>query len=295
METSLSTNYVLVTPAKNEDAFIGSTIHSVVNQTILPELWIIVNDGSTDKTRKIVESYQKEYSFIKLVNLVYSGKRNFGSKASAFKKGLKHLNGVNYGFIGNLDADIEIIPNYYEKMLKALNDDYNIGIVGGSIYTLIGNKYISVDKTADSVAGAVQFFRKECFEDIGGYPKLEIGGIDSVAEIKAKMLGWKVRKIKEVKVKENRRTGSANFRPIASKIQEGKRFYSVGYCPIFYFFRCLYRLPNPPIIIGSIASLIGYFYSYLKSEKVSVSNDIVVYLRNTQRRKLVKMFSINFK
>jgi len=49
--------YVLITPARNEEAFIEKTLQSVIKQTILPAKWVIVNDGSTDATSSIVRPY----------------------------------------------------------------------------------------------------------------------------------------------------------------------------------------------------------------------------------------------
>jgi biofilm PGA synthesis N-glycosyltransferase PgaC len=49
--------YVLVTPARNEQDFIELTIRSMVAQTVKPLKWVIVSDGSTDRTDEIVEGY----------------------------------------------------------------------------------------------------------------------------------------------------------------------------------------------------------------------------------------------
>ena len=60
--------YVIVMPAYNEEDFIGRAIETIAAQTLLPQRLVIVNDGSTDGTRSIIEGYQESYPWIQLVN-----------------------------------------------------------------------------------------------------------------------------------------------------------------------------------------------------------------------------------
>ena len=48
--------YVLITSARNEEAYIEKTIKSVISQTILPKKWVMVSDGSTDRTEEIIQT-----------------------------------------------------------------------------------------------------------------------------------------------------------------------------------------------------------------------------------------------
>src|SRR5579862_7319919 len=106
--TLANRDYVLMTAAHNEEAFIGKTMESVLAQTLLPKRWVIVCDGCTDKTDEIVERYAREHQFICLVKLTRPAGRHFASKGMALQKGCKLLEGVSFGFIGNLDADIAV-------------------------------------------------------------------------------------------------------------------------------------------------------------------------------------------
>lgn len=99
---------MLITPARNEEAYIVKTIQSLINQTILPKKWIIVSDGSTDRTDDIVKRYEANYDFIQLLRREPDTSRNFASKVYAIQAGFKLLNGIEYDFIGNLDADVSI-------------------------------------------------------------------------------------------------------------------------------------------------------------------------------------------
>src|SRR4051812_14510070 len=80
-------SYVLITAAHNEASFIEATISSVVSQTILPQRWVIVSDGSTDNTDEIIQSYASRHSFIRLLRLNREQGRSFGSKVAAVNSG----------------------------------------------------------------------------------------------------------------------------------------------------------------------------------------------------------------
>src|ERR1044071_2437634 len=94
-------NYVIITPAHNEEAFVEQTIQSMIHQTVPPMKWIIVNDAPTDRTREIVEKCTRDHPFIKLVNRDRAAGRDFGKKVYAFNRGLEKLRDLQYDFIGN--------------------------------------------------------------------------------------------------------------------------------------------------------------------------------------------------
>lgn len=293
MNTSVeSKKYVIITPARNEEFFITDTIQAVISQTLKPLMWVIVNDGSTDKTSEIVETYAKKYDFIRLLNLERDGDRDFSRKAIAFSHGLATVQKLDYEYIGNLDADISMAADYYHNIIQHFNNDLKLGVVGGIVYTKIGEKLLTYDETLDSVAGAVQLFRRSCFEAIGGYVPLKLGGIDTVAEIKARMLGWKVRKLPDQKVFENRRMGSPMASPLGIKLREGRQFYSLGYGLVFFTMRCIYRYKDNPFIIGSIAALYGFLESLFRRQPILPQSDIVEYLRSEQRQRLKRLPAI---
>jgi glycosyltransferase involved in cell wall biosynthesis len=282
--------YAIITPAKNEEATIERTIESVIHQTILPTRWVIVDDGSTDRTAEIVETYLSSHRYMRLVRRRHSGRRHFGSKVEAFNSGYESLNGTPHAFIGNLDADISLQPNYYEQILAEFQRDTRLGIAGGIVYTSIGNRFITRDYTKDSVGGAVQLFRRECFQAIGGYRPLARGGIDAAAEIMARMNGWTVRKFPDIPVYEHRRTGSAQHGVLGAAFEQGIRFHSLGYGFTFFLLRCVYRAKDRPILLHSVASLLGFIAAVLKRNPVGMSPELVSYLRSEQKAKLWRRF-----
>src|SRR5713226_7696034 len=97
--------YVLITPARNEERFIAKTLDSMIAQTLLPERWVIVDDGSTDRTAKIVQSYVKRFRWIEFVQRPQRLDRNFAGKVHAFNVGLDRVSSLQFEILGNLDAD----------------------------------------------------------------------------------------------------------------------------------------------------------------------------------------------
>ena len=279
-------SYVVITPAHNEERYIERTLQSMVAQTVLPTKWVIVDDGSTDGTASVVERYAERHPFIRLVRKTRDPERNFARKVHAFNCGLEELTGELYDFIGNIDADISFGSDYFEKILKAFEADPRLGISGGIVFTKFTDKFKTYDHTADSVGGKVQLFRRACFEEIGGYRPLKFGGIDATAEIMSRMRGWKVCKSFEASAFEHRPTGFAYGNSLVIKVCEGRRFYSLGYDPVFFFLRCLYRAGEYPFLIGSAASLGRYLYGMARRETIALPPDVVSYLRSEQRAKL---------
>jgi glycosyltransferase involved in cell wall biosynthesis len=283
--------YVLITAARNEEAYIEKTIQAVISQTILPKKWVIVSDGSTDKTDEIVERYTKKSEFIELVETTNDVNRNFGSKARALHIGCEHLGELDYQFIGNLDADISVEPSYYENILLKFQNNNKLGIAGGVRYDLQNRKFKKIITSSNSVAGAFQLFRRQCFETIGGYMPLEYGGIDAVAEIMARMYGWHVESFSHVKVYHNRPTASAEGNTFRAGFRYGVKFYLIGYHPLFMTLRILYRMCNRSILLRGPLEIFGYFWAALCRYERPVSDDFVKYLRLEQMNRLR---SLNF-
>src|SRR5208282_1114813 len=122
--------YVLITPARNEAEFIDNTIQSVIRQTALPSKWVIVNDGSTDDTARIVGRYAATYEWMELVNLPARASRSFAAKAQAFKAGEERLKGIEYEVIGNLDADVTLDDDHFEFLMDKFKEDSYLGVAG---------------------------------------------------------------------------------------------------------------------------------------------------------------------
>jgi glycosyltransferase involved in cell wall biosynthesis len=279
-------SYVLITPARDEEDYIERVIKSVISQTILPQKWIIVSDSSTDRTDHVVSLYASKHDFIALLRVSVDGCRNFGSKVKAFQLGYEKLKGVTYDFIGNLDADVSFGRDYYEKVLKRFAQNPKIGIAGGVILDVKDGKIQSEQTNINSVGCAVQMFRLQCFNEIGGYIPLEVGGEDAAAEVMARMNGWEVTSFPDIRVFHHRQTGTRDRSIYHARMLNGIEDYQLGYHPLFHMAKSLYRLKEKPFLIGSILRIYGYCRSMFRNDKRMVSNEFIQYLRHEQMRQL---------
>lgn len=282
----MTEKYVLITPAKNEESNIAKTIESVIKQTIKPLEWVIVSDGSTDNTDTIIQSYCKDYSFIKYKRNESPALKNFSSKVNAFNIGLKALDALDYSFIGNLDADISFEAGYFGEILSRFEKMSDLGVAGGLVYEVHKEKIRPLRISFNSVSGAVQLFRKECFETIGGYIPIKMGGIDSAAEICARAKGWKVQTFKELPVYHHGPVLTGNKNPVRTSYQRGYNKYLLGYHPLFHLISCISLIPQKPYLIGATCSIFGYLRAALNKKDLVLPDDVVAYLRKEQLYRL---------
>lgn len=284
--------YIIITPAKNEENYIEKTIRSVIKQTVLPVKWVIVDDGSTDTTADIVKRYLPDYPFISLIKREFSDGRNFGSKVYAIRRGFEEVKNIDYDFYCNLDADVSFEPHYFEFLLKKFEEDPRLGICGGKVYDLINGKFIPQRYENHSVAGPVQFFRRECYESFGGYQPFKSGFIDGHAEIAARKNGWITSTFPELKVKHYKPAGTAKGSLWRIKFEGGKFEYRFGYLYLYHVLRNISSIRNFSSFKGAAASMFGYLICALKREKKVVDSTFVKYVHKEQRERILYKLKI---
>lgn len=183
----------IVTPVKNESENLARLTKIILRQTRRPDLWVIVDDGSTDRTPDLIKSLEKNHNFITSLSLPtkhtkYDPIYRYGY---VVRVGLEHaLNKLgNLEYLGILDADIALKEDYYEKTLTAFKLNERIGIVSG-LYMISsgGNTLSSGRKRLNELIGGAMIFRKKCLLDIGGFPVCP--SPDTAAVIKAINRKW---------------------------------------------------------------------------------------------------------
>jgi glycosyltransferase involved in cell wall biosynthesis len=282
--------YVLITSARNEEAYISKTLESVVAQTHLPEHWVIVDDGSTDRTAEIVEDYVARFPWISLIRRVNRPNRNFAGKAEAVNNGFKFLETAKFDVVGNLDADLSFEPDIMEFLMKQFAAEPRLG-VGGTPY--IEGDFDSARDSFEGehfVAGQLQLFRRQCFEEIGGYSKSRAGGIDWIAVMTARMKGWKTQSFAEKRFIHHRVMSTAEQGVLAAYFSHGKKDYYLGGSPIWEIFRVGFRAMKKPYLIGAAAMLCGYCQVALSGTERPVSVELMRFNRHNQLKKLRKIF-----
>ena len=282
-------SYVLITPARNEARFIERTMESVANQTVLPVRWVIVDDGSSDGTGALVEKFAERHRWIHLVRRPVDSERNFASKALAFNAGYASLQGIPFDVIGNIDADISFGSDYFAFLMGRFEIDPELG-VAGTIFSEEG-----YESTRDSfeghayVAGAVQLFRRQCFEEIGGYRPYKPGGVDWAAVTTARMRGWRTRAFTERSFFHHRPHGTAERgSALSAMFFSGQRDYFLGKHPIPQLFRVLYRASKRPLDVSALGLLFGYAWAMLL-RKDRISPELIRFRQREDRAKMFRM------
>jgi glycosyltransferase involved in cell wall biosynthesis len=281
--------YVLITPAHNEEVFIEKTLDSMSAQRLLPEQWIIVDDGSSDRTAEIIQRYARRFSWIRLVQRPPRLDRSFAGKVHAFNAGLEHVQSVPFEVIGNLDADLSFEPDYLEFLIGKFSEDPRLGVAGTPFTEDDG-----YDSARDSfegenhVAGGCQLFRRRCFEEVGGYTPNPAGGIDWIAVTTARMKGWRTRSFPQKRFHHYRPLGTAGKSGMAASFSYGEKDYYLGGSPLWQLFRVAYRATKRPL--DGLALLVGYCWAAIRRVKRTVTRDLMRFHRREQMNKLKLIF-----
>jgi len=279
--------YVLVTPVRNEERTIEITIKSVLVQTVLPREWVIVSDESIDQTDAIVSRYAREFSWLRLVQLHDRPLRNFASVVFATELGIKSLRTTDYAFLGLLDADVRLPQDYYAQILSHFAADPRLGLAGGLVLDTVDGRRNRTRQCIRDVAGAVQFFRRDCFESLDGLMPLPEGGWDAITCVRARMNGFKTATFPELTVDHLKPRNSTEGNLFRRNWQMGVRDYVLASHPLFELVKCCARCLDSPPLVGALARLTGYGWAALNHRKRLLPVDVINYIRREQLTRLV--------
>jgi glycosyltransferase involved in cell wall biosynthesis len=282
--------YVVITPVRDEERHVEATVRSVASQTIPPTEWIIVDDGSSDRTGDILDRYATQFPWICVIHRPNRGfRKSGGGVIEAFYDGYSALRHDDWEFVVKLDGDLTLPPDYFEKCFEHFNEQPKLGIGGGAIYHEVDGELKVEANPKFHVRGATKIYRRACWEAIGGlWPA---PGWDTIDEAKANMLGWKSDTFGELQLLHHRLTGSADGL-LRDRMKHGLACYVSGYHPLFLAVSCLYRIAQKPYFIGSFAICYGFVKGYV--DHVPRVNDtrLIGYLRAQQLRRLCGLETI---
>ncbi|MGZ3611692.1 MAG: glycosyltransferase family 2 protein [Ktedonobacteraceae bacterium] len=282
----MNSQYVLLTAAKDEETCIAEVIQLVVRQTVLPVMWIIIDDGSNDQTAKIIEQFAAQYTFIQLHSAGSREGRNFGSQYKAIQAAYEIAKQLEFEFVGVQDADqAPEQADYYELIMGEFHRNSRLGMASGFVYERPRGVWeCRMSNSVDSTAGSAMF-RRTCFEQIGGYTPLKYGGSDTLAQIDAKIMGWEILTRPDLHILHYRPTSSAGgiWR---GRFREGLMDASFGNHPAFEFFKCCRRITSYPFLLGSLVRFSGYLWWNITRRKPVLSPEKEAFLREEQLAKI---------
>ena len=287
-----SVQYVVITPVRNEEDYLPRTIESVVSQTIRPDKWIIVDDGSTDQSGAIANDAATRHPWIQVVCRSDRGFREPGAGViQAFYDGFDRLDSQVWDLLIKLDADLVFAPDYFERCFDRFVKDPKIGIGGGLVCYSSGADLLpeSPNDPSFHVRGATKIYRRQCWDQLGGLVKST--GWDTVDELKANMLGWKTCTFTDIKLHQLKKTGSADGQ-LRNAIKNGLANYVTGYHPLFMLAKCAKRVLATPFAVGAGGLAWGYASGYLHGLRRIDDGDLIRYIRDQQLRRLTFRSSI---
>jgi len=259
-------SYALVTPARDEAEHLPRLARAVAAQTVLPDVWVIVDDGSADSTRAVAQRLAVEHPWVRLLHgpppsPVESGPIAFGRRTGrdsvAFQAGVASLDPLP-DVVMKVDADVTFASDFLETLLTAFGQQASLGIVGGTCLELTGGAWTERHVTGAHVWGAARAYRRACLEDVLPLERrLSWDGIDLV---QADLAGWSTRTLRDAPFRHHRTEGARDGARARVWFAQGWSAWYMGYRPTYVLARALHRAWRDP---AALALLWGYVRSAL--------------------------------
>jgi hypothetical protein len=280
-----SRKYVLISPCRDEAKYMRRTLDSVAAQSVPPTLWIVIDDGSTDETPRILEEYAAKLPYLRVVKRANRGARKVGPGViEAFYDGLAAVNLDDFDYLCKLDLDLDLPPRYFETLIERMEQNPRIGTTSGKPYFTHPRSGKLVPETCgdEMSVGMTKFYRTECFQEIGGFVREVMwDGIDCH---NCRLLGWIAESIDtpELRFQHLRPMGSSQKSIWTGRVRFGFGQYFMGSSPVYFLVSQVYRLPHHPVVYGSVASTYGYFKSAINGNERYGTEEFRTFLRRYQ-------------
>jgi glycosyltransferase involved in cell wall biosynthesis len=271
-------SYAVVTPARDEADNLPRLAASLAAQSVRPETWTIVDNGSTDGTIEVARGLAAEHPWIRLLTLPGSTVAERGAPiVRALQAGIASVADQPPAVLVNVDADISMGPDYFERLLAKFDADASLGIASGSGYELRKGTWEQRFVTGSTVWGASRAYRWECLQEL--LPLEERVGWDGVDEFKANSRGWRTCAFEELPFHHHRREGERDGTAWRARVNQGGAAYYFGYRPWYLVLRAGWNARREPAALGLVW---GYVQSALRRSERSPDAAARAYLRRQQ-------------
>ena len=275
----MALTYAVVTPARDEEENLRRLGPSLVAQTVLPQVWIIVDNGSVDGTADYVRELAQSHSWIRhCTSEPVEGLVRGGPIVRAFHRGLEVLEG-RADVVVKLDADVSMEGDYFERLLATFEADQTIGIASGGGHELDKDGVWRLRPVGPEQAwGASRAYRWECLQQV--IPLEEAMGWDGIDQIKASANGWWTGTITSIPFKHHRFEGERDGVPSAGWAAQGRASYYMGYRFSYLVLRALHHARRDR---AAIALVRGYVDAAVKRAPRCPDVELRTRLRKQQR------------
>lgn len=288
---SPANRYLVVSPVKDEARHVERTLRSMIEQTLRPVLWVIVDDGSTDGTAEILRRHAQAHDWIRIVTREPGRARLPGSAVMhAFYHGLERAGDVDHDFVVKLDCDLELPRDYFENVLRRFELDPRLGIASG-VYLEEGPAgWTPVPMPAYHAAGASKVMRRRCFADIGGFVRER--GWDTVDEVRAQVKGWSTTHFADIRFQHLKPEGSG-IGSMRTHVMHGDVYYLTGGGPLFLLLKAAHRMvTGTPKVVGGLAMLYGYLRCLVGGRERLVDAAEARHYRRLLNRRILRLTSM---
>jgi poly-beta-1,6-N-acetyl-D-glucosamine synthase len=260
---------LLITPARDEAAHLERTVRAVAAQTRPPDLWLIVDDGSGDATPQLLERLAREVPFLRALQAPprrqVAGEDGLAlaAEAVAFNAALASIDRGEFTHVGKLDADVELPPDYMERLLERFEAEPGLGIAGGVLLEREHGDWRPTKVPANHVRGALKLYSRECLEAIGGVQ--ERLGWDTIDETYARMRGFETRSLPALRARHHRPVATRGG-TLRGRARHGQCAYILRYSPWWVALRSLKVACLRPRVLSGLAFLYGYARAAVRRE-----------------------------
>jgi glycosyltransferase involved in cell wall biosynthesis len=257
-------------------------------QTVRPQEWLFVDDGSTDDTRAIVESYATRYPWIRVIGREDRGFRQLGAGViAAFDYGRSQLNAGDYRYLAKLDGDMSFPSRYLEIMLDRLESEPALAAVSGKVYRPEGDQLVEEFMIDEMVAGQFKLYKRSAFEEIGGFPQTILW--DGIDIHRCRMKGFRTLSFEhpEARLIHHRQMGSSDSGIWKGRVRLGRGIWFMGYRPLYALASGIFRMRERPYILGGLVIIGSYFGAALRNEPRFEDEEFIRSLQKWQLQQLL--------
>lgn len=272
--------YAAVTPARDEAENLGRLASCLLEQTVRPVVWVIVDDGSQDGTLELARTLELDHAWVRAIRAsardAEGSGRLAGREAVAFARGLEALP-ERPDVVVKLDADVSFGPDYFERLLGEFAARPELGIASGLAYELERGEWRPQHTTGNHARGATRAYRWACFQDVA--PLEQHIGWDGIDELKASLRGWTTGTVPDLPFYHHRRMAARDGR-VGGWAVQGRAAYYMGYRFSYLVLRALHRARRDP---PALAMASAYLAAFLRRDPRCADPGVRAQVRRSQR------------
>lgn len=281
---------VIISPVRDEAQFVRNTLDAMLAQTVRPEEWLFVDDGSKDDTRSIIEEYARQHPWIRVVSRENRGFRQLGSGViAAFNFGRECLQAVDYRYIAKLDGDMSFPPKYLEVMLDRLEREPKLVAVSGKVFRPEKGEYVEEFMIDEMVAGQFKLYKREAFDAIGGFTQTILW--DGIDIHRCRIKGYATRSFHhpDARLIHHRLMGSSDSNVFKGRVRLGRGIWFMGYHPLYAIASGVFRMHERPYVVGGLIIIGSYVYAAIRRDPQFEDREFIGELRCWQLQKLRRL------